>query len=151
MDCDVSFSKPVLYEDEDVARLLSSPEFYDAETGMVNFAAFNLRTFKNGEKETYVSLSRLAFVDKKHLDKKGKYIFRRSQNEYVGYGIFQPKDVKASHIRMFPVKDGDIAHCGLFYLDDERNLLTGDLMEHPEMYDVIYKLCEMLENNLVLR
>lgn len=29
MDCDITFEKPVLKENEEVARLLSSPAFYD--------------------------------------------------------------------------------------------------------------------------
>lgn len=78
-------------------------------------------------------------------------LIKRSQNTYVGYGLLKPKDIMDSHVRIFPVKDGDMAHCGLFYLDDAKKILAGDLLEHPEMYDVIYKLCEMIENNLVLR
>ena len=78
-------------------------------------------------------------------------LIKRSQNTYVGYGLLKSKDIMDSHVRIFPVKDGDMAHCGLFYLDDAKKILAGDLLEHPEMYDVIYKLCEMIENNLVLR
>jgi transcription antitermination factor NusG len=34
---------------EEIARLLSSPAFYDENTHQLNFAAFNLRRFTNGE------------------------------------------------------------------------------------------------------
>lgn len=93
MNCEISFSKPHICEGETVARLLSSPLFYDEKTQQVNIEAFNLRTFPNGEEETYISLSRLSYIDKKHLDKKGKYIFKKTDGKYVGYGTFQPKDI----------------------------------------------------------
>ena len=152
MNCDISFSKPYLCEDELIARLLSSPEFYDKETQQVNNEAFNLRTFSDGEKESYLSLSRLAFIDKKHLDKKGKYIFRKGYNQYIGYGTFCLKDIaKIKEVRLFPVKSGAADHCGLFYFDQNKNLLEGDLTEHPEMFHVIKKLCKVLQKNLFLK
>lgn len=52
MSCEVSFSKPFLKEDEDIARLLSSPNFYDENTHQLNFAAFNLRQFADGTRES---------------------------------------------------------------------------------------------------
>lgn len=63
MECDITFEKPVLKDLEEIARLLSSPAFYDENTHQLNFAAFNLRRFTNGEVESYVSLSRLSFID----------------------------------------------------------------------------------------
>ena len=65
MECDITFEKPVLSAMEEIARLLSSPAFYDVETHQLNLSAFNLRKFSNGEFESYVSLSRMAFIDKK--------------------------------------------------------------------------------------
>lgn len=55
MECDITFEKPVLKDLEEIARLLSSPAFYDENTHQLNFAAFNLRRFTNGEVESYVS------------------------------------------------------------------------------------------------
>ena len=49
MECDITFEKPVLKDMEEIARLLSSPAFYDENTHQLNFAAFNLRRFTNGE------------------------------------------------------------------------------------------------------
>lgn len=54
MECDITFEKPVLKDMEEIARLLSSPAFYDENTHQLNFAAFNLRRFTNGEVESYV-------------------------------------------------------------------------------------------------
>lgn len=127
MDCEISFSKPLICEDEIIARLLSSPLFYDEETGQINMEAFNLRTYSNGEKESYLSLSRLTFIDKKHLAKKGKYIFKKTEGKYVGYGTFQPKDIFSieEEVRIFPVKTGSNEHCGLFYFTN-RKLQKGD-------------------------
>jgi hypothetical protein len=51
MECDITFEKPVLKDMEEIARLLSSPAFYDENTHQLNFAAFNLRRFTNGEVE----------------------------------------------------------------------------------------------------
>lgn len=151
MECEISFSKPLICEDEIIARLLSSPLFYDEETGQINMEAFNLRTYSNGEKESYLSLSRLSFIDKKHLDKKGKYIFKKTEGKYVGYGTFQPKDIfPIKEVRIFPVKTGSKEHCGLFYFTN-RKLQKGDLTEHPEMFHILKKLSRILMNNLVLR
>ncbi len=58
MECDITFEKPVLKDREEIARLLSSPAFYDENTHQLNFAAFNLRRFTNGEVESYVSCKR---------------------------------------------------------------------------------------------
>lgn len=33
MECDITFEKPVLKDMEEIARLLSSPAFYDENTG----------------------------------------------------------------------------------------------------------------------
>ena len=87
MECDITFEKPVLKDLEEIARLLSSPAFYDENTHQLNFAAFNLRRFTNGEVESYVSLSRLSFIDQKHLNKKGKYVFKKTESHYVGYAL----------------------------------------------------------------
>ena len=40
MECDITFEKPVLKDREEIARLLSSPAFYDENTHQLNFAAF---------------------------------------------------------------------------------------------------------------
>ena len=39
MECDITFEKPVLKDMEEIARLLSSPAFYDENTHQLNFAA----------------------------------------------------------------------------------------------------------------
>lgn len=151
MECEISYSKPLICEDEIIARLLSSPLFYDEQTGQVNMEAFNLRTFSNGEKESYLSLSRLAFIDKKHLDKKGKYIFKKTEGNYIGYGSLQPKDiVSIKEVRLFPVKSGGFEHCGLFYFLN-RVPLKGDLTDYPELFHVLKKLSRILKRNLILR
>ncbi len=150
MDCDISFSKPLIDEDESIARLLSSPLFYDETTKQVNIDAFNLRTFSNGEKETYLSLARLNYINKKHLDKKGKYIFKKSESKYIGYGTFQPKNLHSIEAtRIFPVKSGNDEHCGLFYFID-RKQQSGDLIDKPELFHTLKKLCRLLSRNLVL-
>lgn len=79
MECDITFEKPVLKDMEEIARLLSSPAFYDENTHQLNFAAFNLRRFTNGEVESYVSLSRLSFIDQKHLNKKVSMFLKRQK------------------------------------------------------------------------
>lgn len=79
MECDITFEKPVLKDLEEIARLLSSPAFYDENTHQLNFAAFNLRRFMNGEVESYVSLSRLSFIDQKHLNKKVSMFLKRQK------------------------------------------------------------------------
>ena len=82
MECDITFEKPVLKDMEEIARLLSSPTFYDENTHQLNFAAFNLRRFTNGEVESYVSLSRLSFIDQKHLNKKGKSLLSNKKGQF---------------------------------------------------------------------
>ena len=108
MECDITFEKPVLKDMEEIARLLSSPAFYDENTHQLNFAAFNLRRFTNGEVESYVSLSRLSFIDQKHLNKKGKYVFKKTESHYVGYALFTPRYLANLHdrLRIYPVKAG---------------------------------------------
>ena len=91
MECDITFEKPVLKDMEEIARLLSSPAFYDENTHQLNFAAFNLRRFTNGEVESYVSLSRLSFIDQKHLNKKGKYVFKKDRKPLCGLCSFYSK------------------------------------------------------------
>lgn len=151
MNCEISFSKPPIREDEIVARLLASPLFYDEETQQVNIEAFNLRTFSNGEKESYLSLSRLTYIDKLHLNKKGKYIFKKTDDKYIGYGVFKPKDIlELDETRVFPVKSGTAEHCGLFYFIN-RMQQKGDLTDHPELFHVLKKLSRILGKNLVLR
>lgn len=115
MECDVTFAKPIIEDGEQIARLLSSPYFYDVETRQLNLAAFNLRKFANGEVESYVSLSRMSFIDKKHLDKKGKYIFKKSESHYIGYALFTPKKLEplCDRLRVYPVKAGNNDHCGM--------------------------------------
>lgn len=119
MDCDITFEKPVLTEDEEVARLLSSPAFYDDYTHQLNLSAFNLRKFSNGKMESYVSLSRMSFIDKKHLSKKGKYVFKKTETHYVGYALFTTSNLVnlRDRLRVYPVKAGNEDHCGLFFLD----------------------------------
>ena len=36
MECDITFEKPVLKDMEEIARLLSSPAFYDENTHQLN-------------------------------------------------------------------------------------------------------------------
>lgn len=79
MECDITFEKPVLKDREEIARLLSSPAFYDENTHQLNFAAFNLRRFTNGEVESYVSLSRMSFIDQRHLNKKVSMFSKRQK------------------------------------------------------------------------
>lgn len=154
MNCDITFSKPVICEDEKIARLLSSPEFYDKTTKQINFETFNLRTFSNGEKEAYLSLVRLNYTTQKDITKKGKYIFKKGTNEYVGYGTLKTKDLKEERIgnvKIFPVKQGKNEHCGLFYINKNRVFVTGDLTQHPEFFHSIRKLCKILNETLVLK
>lgn len=151
MECEVSFAKPPIMVNEEVARLLSSPEFYDEDTGQVSFAAFNLRTFANGEEESYISLSRLSYTDNRHLKKKGKYVFKKTTSDYVGYGILHVQDVlKDAFVRVFPVRNGAVEHCGLFYINERHEVLKGNLSSYPEVFDSIYGLCELSEKKLVL-
>ena len=152
MECDITFEKPIMAETEDIARLLSSPAFYDANTHQLNFAAFNLRRFSNGETESYVSLSRLAFIDKKHLDKKGKYVFRKTESQYVGYALFKPFDLKLLHdrLRLYPVKAGADEHCGMFFLDSDGRILSDDLTAQPYTLRTLRSLCDLLADKLVL-
>lgn len=119
MDCDITFEKPVLTEDEEVARLLSSPAFYDEYTHQLNLSAFNLRKFSNGEMESYVSLSRMSFIDKKHLSKKDKYVFKKTESHYIGYALFTTSNLVnlRDRLRVYPVKAENEDHCGLFFLD----------------------------------
>lgn len=153
MECDVTFAKPLLDDNEQIARLLSSPYFYDENTHQLNLAAFNLRRFANGEAETYVSLSRMAFVDKKHLDKKGKYIFKKTESHYIGYAEFSPKSLEHLHdkLRIYPVKAGSIEHCGMFFLDRCKKLVCGDLTMHPFTLKTLRGLCDSVQDNVVLR
>lgn len=90
MECDITFEKPVLKDLEEIARLLSSPAFYDENTHQLNFAAFNLRRFTNGEVESYVSLSRLSFIDQKHLNKKVS-MFLKDRKPLCGLCSFYSK------------------------------------------------------------
>lgn len=154
MSCEVSFFKPFLKENEDIARLLSSPNFYDENTHQLNFATFNLRQFADGTKESYVSLSRTDYVDAKHLDKKGKYIFKRSAGHYIGYALFKPihlGKLLKDRIKLFPVRDGKADHCGMFFLDAERKMLSGDLTGTPFALKTIRSLCDLLQDKVVLK
>lgn len=152
MDCDITFEKPALLAEEDIARLLSSPAFYDEKTHQLNFAAFNLRKFSNGEVESYVSLSRMSFIDKKHLDKKGKFIFKRTDSQYVGYALFKPKDLNEiqDRLRLYPVKAGANDHCGMFFLGQDKKLFRDDLTTHPYALKTLRKLCDLLQDQVVL-
>lgn len=153
MECDITFEKPVLAQTEDIARLLSSPAFYDANTHQLNFAAFNLRRFSNGETESYVSLSRLRFTDKKHLDKKGKYVFKKTESLYIGYALFKPCDMTLlrDRLRLYPVKAGADEHCGMFFLDRDGRILNDDLTAHPYTLRTLRNLCDLLVDKLVLK
>ena len=153
MECDVTFEKPLLEECEQIARLLSSPYFYDENTHQLNLAAFNLRRFANGEEESYVSLSRMVFIDKKHLDKKGKYVFKKSESYYVGYALFSLRDLSLLYdrLRIYPVKSGGKDHCGMFFLDSDKKVLSGDLTIRPYTLKTLRSLCELLQDNVVLQ
>ncbi len=153
MECDITFEKPVLREQEEIARLLSSPAFYDEHTHQLNFAAFNLRKFSNGEFESYVSLSRMTFIDRKHLDKKGKYIFKKAENRYVGYTLFCMEDVKQlwSRLRLYPVRQGHDEHCGMFFLDQSKKLVSDDLTLQPYTLRTLRSLCNLLQEKVVLK
>lgn len=130
-----------------------SPAFYDVNTHQLNFAAFNLRKFANGEVESYVSLSRMAFIDKKHLDKKGKYIFKKTDNQYVGYVSFKPNDLEHLHnrLRLFPVKAGNNDHCGMFFLNRDKKILKEDLTILPYTLKTLRCICDALQEKVVLR
>ena len=45
MECDITFEKPVLEDTEEIARLLSSPVFYDANTHQLQGKRIKLFTF----------------------------------------------------------------------------------------------------------
>lgn len=152
MECDVTFEKPVLQEAEDIARLLSSPAFYDENTHQLNFAAFNLRKFSNGETESYVSLSRMSFIDKRHLDKKGKYVFKKTDSQYVGFAMFKPQELRdmQNRLRLYPVKAGGNDHCGMFFLERDKKLFRDDLTAHPYTLKTLRKLCNLLKDKVVL-
>ncbi len=153
MECDVTFAKPFLHESEQIARLLSSPYFYDEHTHQLNLAAFNLRRFTNGETETYVSLSRMAYIDKKHLDKKGKYIFKKAESHYIGYALFSPKHLEhlQDRLRIYPVKAGGNDHCGMFFLDKCKKLFCDDLTIVPYTLRTLRSLCDTLQDKIVLK
>lgn len=154
MGCDVSFAKPYLKNEEEIARLLSAPNFYDEATSQINFAAFNLRQFSNGEKETYVSLSRISFIKPSRLDKKGKYIFKKTSNNYIGYALFKPMQLiglQENRLKLFPVRTGGDEHCGMFFLDAKRKLMSGDLTSSPFALKTIRTLCNLLKDKVVLK
>ncbi len=153
MDCDITFEKPVLKENEEVARLLSSPAFYDEYTHQLNLAAFNLREFSNGELESYVSLSRMSFIDKMHLDKKGNYVFKKTESHYIGYALFTPSYLVnlRDRLRVYPVKAGNQDHCGLFFLDRNKKIISGDLTMSPYTLKTLRNLCDVLQNKVVLK
>lgn len=153
MDCDITFEKPVLKEDEEVARLLSSPAFYDEYTHQLNLSAFNLRKFSNGEMETYVSLSRMSFIDKKHLGKKGKYLFKKTESYYVGYALFNTSYLVnfRDRLRVYPVKAGERDHCGMFFLGRDKRLYMDDLTMDPYTLRTLRNLCDLLQDKVVLR
>ena len=153
MECDVTFEKPLLEECEQIARLLSSPYFYDENTHQLNLAAFNLRRFANGEEESYVSLSRMSFIDKKHLDKKGKYVFKKSDSHYIGYALFSRMDLRQllDRLRVYPVKAGGKDHCGMFFLDRDKKVLSGDLTFRPYTLKTLRSLCDLLHDKVVLQ
>lgn len=153
MDCDITFEKPVLTEDEEVARLLSSPAFYDEYTHQLNLSAFNLRKFSNGEMESYVSLSRMSFIDKKHFGKKGKYVFKKTESHYVGYALFTTGYLVnlRDRLRVYPVKAGELDHCGMFFLGRDKKLYMDDLTMDPYTLRTLRKLCDLLQDKVVLR
>lgn len=153
MDCDITFEKPVLKENEEVARLLSSPAFYDEYTHQLNLSAFNLRKFSNGEMESYVSLSRMSFIDKKHLSKKGKYVFKKTESHYVGYALFTTSYLVnlRDRLRVYPVKAGERDHCGMFFLGRDKKLYMDDLTMYPYTLRTLRKLCDLLQDKVVLR
>ena len=153
MECDITFEKPVLKDMEEIARLLSSPAFYDENTHQLNFAAFNLRRFTNGEVESYVSLSRLSFIDQKHLNKKGKYVFKKTESHYVGYALFTPSYLANLHdrLRIYPVKAGLNDHCGMFFLGKDKKIVRDDLTIRPYTLKTLRSLCDLLQDRVVLK
>ena len=153
MECDITFEKPVLKDMEEIARLLSSPAFYDENTHQLNFAAFNLRRFTNGEVESYVSLSRLSFIDQKHLNKKGKYVFKKTESHYVGYALFTSSYLAnlQDRLRIYPVKAGLNDHCGMFFLGKDKKLICDDLTIRPYTLKTLRSLCDLLQANVVLK
>lgn len=154
MGCDVSFAKPCLKDEEEIARLLSSPNFYDEATHQINFAAFNLRLFSNGEKETYVSLSRISYIKPSLLDKKGKYIFKKTSNNYIGYALFKPVHLlclQRDRLKLFPVRAGGDEHCGMFFLNEEHKLMSGDLTGSPFALKTMRTLCKLLKDKVIVK
>ena len=149
----MTFEKPVLKDMEEIARLLSSPAFYDENTHQLNFAAFNLRRFTNGEVESYVSLSRLSFIDQKHLNKKGKYVFKKTESHYVGYALFTPNYLAnlQDRLRIYPVKAGLNDHCGMFFLGKDKKIVCDDLTIRPYTLKTLRSLCDLLQANVVLK
>ena len=93
-------------------------------------------------------------MDAKHLDKKGKYIFKRSESHYIGYALFKPitlGKLLRDRIKLFPVRDGKDDHCGMFFLDAERKMLSGDLTGNLFALKTLRSLCNLLQDKIVLK
>lgn len=68
------------------------------------------------------------------MDKKGKYIFKKAAGHYIGYALFKPMHLMKllkDRIKLFPVRAGKDDHCGMFFLDAERRMFSGDLTVNP--------------------
>lgn len=103
--------------------------------------------------ETSVSLSRLSFIDQKHLNKKGKYVFKKTESHYVGYALFTPSYLANLHdrLRIYPVKAGLNDHCGMFFLGKDKKLICDDLTIRPYILKTLLSLCDLLQANVVLK
>lgn len=100
-----------------------------------------------------MSLSRMSFIDKKHLSKKGKYVFKKTENHYVGYALFTTSYLVnlRDRLRVYPVKTGERDHCGMFFLGRDKKLYMDDLTMYPYTLRTLGTLCDLLQDKVVLR
>ena len=147
-------------DDETLIRLLCSPLFYNKETNIVNIDAFDLRMFKSGKLEKYVSLARPSCFESedalsKYLSEKGYVIWDDKKNEenfYSAYGLFNCKEAREVHemIEINPLIGTDITHIGLFYKNSDGGYYCGPLpkTDNPDILEVLSDLADLLEVKL---
>lgn len=138
---------------EDLIRLLCTPDYYNEEIGMVTPDAFDLRNLGKRGPESYVSLGRCKYLDtqeklEKYL-KLGDIIWRqhaKQKNTYYGYGIFCCQDAREVHdmVEINPVEEGGPEHIGLFYKKPEGGYYSGPLPKTEEVIEMLGDLASIV-------
>lgn len=150
----IDFDAEEIAGEEQLARLLCSPQYYDTERNIVNNDAFDLRILKSGVKEQFVSLGRLKFMPtEKDLDayltlgERIKWPDHDPKNVFSAYGEFNCGDAREVHdmVRIHPLKGDNKKHIGLFYAKHDGGYFEGPLPKtDTDVLEVLSDLADLV-------